>query len=166
MSYFKRLLTAPRFDDEVKTQQAYMLHVIVWTLICVPIPFVIYSFFRTPEAIARTLIQAGFGETVNVILLIMLRRGFVRAASVLQVSAFWLFFTATAFTGTGVHGEAYLIGYALVITIAGILMGGNGALIFTLLSLLAGGLMRPALGRPQRRSSLGESRVGPGLQRG
>lgn len=141
MSYFKRLLTAPRFDDEVKTQQAYMLHVIVWTLICVPIPFVIYSFFRTPEAIARTLIQAGFGETVNVILLIMLRRGFVRAASVLQVSAFWLFFTATAFTGTGVHGEAYLLGYALVITIAGILMGGNGALIFTFLSLLAGGLM-------------------------
>lgn len=141
MSYFKRLLTAPRFDDEIKTQQAYMLHVIVWTLICVPIPFVIYSFFRTPEAIARTLIQAGFGETINVILLIMLRRGFVRAASVLQVSAFWLFFTATAFTGTGVHGEAYLIGYALVITIAGILMGGNGALIFTLLSLLAGGLM-------------------------
>jgi len=141
MSYLKRLFTAPTFEDEIKTQQAYMLHVIVWTLICVPIPFVIYAFFRTPENIIRSLIQAGFGETVNIILLIMLRRGYVKAASIVQVSAFWFFFTATALTGSGVHGEAYLLGYTLVIAIAGILLGGNGALTLTFLSLAAGGLM-------------------------
>jgi len=141
MNSLKRLFTAPTFEDEVKTQQAYMLHVILWTLICVPIPFVIYSLSRTPENITRTFIQAGFGETVNIILLIMLRRGFVRAATIIQVSAFWLFFTATAMTGSGVRGEAYLLGYGLVIAIAGILMGGIGALTFTCLSLAAGGLM-------------------------
>ena len=141
MNSLKRLFTAPTFEDEVKTQQAYMLHVILWMLVCVPIPFVIYSLSRTPENITRTFIQVGIGETVNVILLIMLQRGFVRAATIIQVSAFWLFFTATAMTGSGVRGEAYLLGYGLVIAIAGILMGGVGALTFTCLSLAAGGLM-------------------------
>src|SRR5258706_9445674 len=141
MNSLKGLFTAPIFDDEIKTQQAYMLHVIVWTLICVPIPFVIYSVLRTPENITRVFVQTGFGETVNIILLILLRRGFVRAASIIQVSAFWLFFTVTALTGSGIRGEAYLLGYGLVIVIAGILIGGTGALIFTCLSLAAGGVM-------------------------
>jgi PAS domain S-box-containing protein len=141
MNSHRRLFTAPVFEDEVKTQQAYLLHVIVWTLICVPIPFVIYSLLRTPENISRTFAQVGFGETVNIILLVMLRRGYVRAATILQVSAFWLFFTATALTGSGIRGEAYLLGYGLVIAIAGILIGGTGALIFTGLSLTAGGIM-------------------------
>jgi len=141
MSYLKKLFTAPTFEDEIKTQQAYMLHVILWTLICVPIPFVIYALFQTPENIIRAVIQAGFGETVNIILLIMLRRGHVKTASIVQVSAFWFFFTVTALTGSGVRGEAYLLGYTIVIAIAGILLGGNGALTFTFLSLAAGGLM-------------------------
>jgi PAS domain S-box-containing protein len=141
MTYLKKLFTAPTFDDEVKTQQAHMLHIIVWTLICVPIPFVIYSVIRTPENITRVFVQTGFGEMVNIILLILLRRGLVRAASIIQVSVFWLFFTATALTGSGIHGEAYLLGYGLVIAIAGILIGETGALIFTCLSLTVGGIM-------------------------
>ncbi len=85
--------------------------------------------------------QAGVGWVINFALLIMLRRGYVRSASIAQVSAFWLFFTATAVTGSGVQGEAYLLGYGLVIAVAGILLGRNGALIFTFLSLASGWLM-------------------------
>ncbi len=141
MNSLKRLFNAPTFEDEVKTQQAYLLNVILWMLICAPIPYVIYSLFRTPENVTRALIQAGFGETVNIILLIMLRRGLVRAASIIQVSAFWFFFTASAITGSGVNGEAYLLGYGLVIVVAGVLLGGTGAFLFTCLSLMAGGFM-------------------------
>jgi len=141
MKSLKGLFTPPVFEDELKTQQAYLLNIILWMLICVPIPFVIYSIFLAPENSIRTFIQAGFGETVNIILLIMLRRGFVKAATIIQVSAFWFFFTATAVTGSGVQGEAYLLGYGLVIAIAGILIGGTGALTFTFISLAAGGLM-------------------------
>jgi PAS domain S-box-containing protein len=141
MTFFKKLFTAPIFDDEIKTQQAYMLYIILWVLVCVPIPFVIYTLLQTPESLNRTLLQAGFGETVNVFLLFILSRGYVRAASIIQVSAFWLFFTATAFTGGGVQGESYLLGYGLVIAIAGILLGGTGASVFTFLSLATGGWM-------------------------
>jgi PAS domain S-box-containing protein len=141
MMSFKRIVAAPVFDDEIKTQQAYMLHIILWTLVCVPIPFIIYTFLFIPESSSRILSLAAFGETANIILLLMLRRGYVRSASILQASAFWLFFTFIAFTGNGVQGEAYLLGYVLVIVISGILLGGAGASVFTLLSIAAGGWM-------------------------
>ena len=141
MKQLKSWLTPPVFDDELKTEQTYLLHIIVWTLIWVPIPFVIYSFLRNPEYIDRTVIQAGFGEFANFIVLFLLRRGFVKTASILQVTLFWLFFTITAITGSGVYGEAYLLGYGLVIAIAGILLGGSGALVFTTLSLASGAVM-------------------------
>jgi PAS domain S-box-containing protein len=141
MKSFGEIFAAPVFEDEIKTQQAYMLNVILWTLVCVPIPAVLYTLVITPANTSRILIQTAFGETANVFLLIMLRRGYVRAASIIQASAFWFFFTATASTGTGVQSEAYLLGYGLVIAIAGILLGGTGASVFTFLALAAGGWM-------------------------
>lgn len=128
MRFLKRMFAPPKFDDEFKTQQAYMLHIILWTLVFVPIPYVIYTLVWNPEDLPRALAQAAFGEVANILLLITLHRRFVNAACILQVSAFWLFFTVTAFTGKGVQGEAYLIGYTLVITIAGILLGGSARL--------------------------------------
>jgi len=141
MNFLKQVFSPPIFDDELKTQQAYLLHIILWTLIFVPIPYVIYIFFLNPGDTSRALSQAAFGETVNIILLIALHRGFVQTVSITQVGAFWFFFSATAFTGSGVQGEAYLIGYTLVIAIAGILLGGTGAFAFTVLSLISGALM-------------------------
>lgn len=141
MKFLKRIFKSPVFEDEPKTQQAYMLNIILWSLVFVPIPYLIYTLILNPEDALRALIQITFGEVTNILLLIVLHQGFVKAVSVIQVSAFWFFFTATAFTGNGVQGEAYLIGYTLVITIAGILLGGTGALIFTFLSLLSGALM-------------------------
>ena len=82
MTDFKKIFAAPVFDDESKTQQAYLLNVILWTLVCVPIPFLIYALALTPENFSRTLIQIVSGETANIILLLMLRRGYVGAASI------------------------------------------------------------------------------------
>ena len=141
MNVLKRILTPPVFEDEIKTEKAYLFHVILWTLVCVPIPYLLFIFTKGTQYQTRALIQAGFGEAINIFLLAMLRRGHVRLASILQISAFWLFFTLTAITGNGVQGEAYLLGYGLVIAIAGILLGGGGALIFTFLSLTSGWLM-------------------------
>lgn len=141
MTFLKRLFTPPAFDDESKNHQAFLLHVILWTLIFVPIPLVIYTIIATPQYIDRTLTQAAFGETVNIFLLYLLRRGDVRLACQIQISAFWFFITVTAVTDGGVQGEAYLLGYSLVIGIAGILLGGRGAMLFTILSLVAGWFM-------------------------
>jgi PAS domain S-box-containing protein len=141
MKQLKKILSPPVFEDDIKTQRAYLLNILIWTLLCVPIPYVLYTFLLAPENLTRALVQSVYGEAVNIILLWMLHRGFVKAASIIQVAAFWLFFTVSAATGSGVKGEAYLIGYGLVIAIAGLLLGGRGALLLTILSVVAGGAM-------------------------
>jgi PAS domain S-box-containing protein len=141
MIELKRLFSPPIFEDEVKTRQANLLNIILWGLILIPIPYVLFQWIATPENARRALFQAGFGEIVNLILLFLLHRGYVRTASILQVCLFWLFFTVSAFTGDGVHGEAYLLGYPLVIVIAGILLGERATTLVTLGSLISGGTM-------------------------
>src|SRR5687767_8706962 len=98
MTILRRLLTAPIFEDEVKTRQAYLLNIILWSLILIPIPYVFYTWIAAPENLSRVLVQAGFGETANLVLFYLLHRGHVHAASILQVCLFWLFFTVSAFT--------------------------------------------------------------------
>ncbi|MBI5352629.1 MAG: PAS domain S-box protein [Chloroflexi bacterium] len=118
-----------------------MLHAILWGLVLVPVPYVLYVALETPEDLSRALIQGGVGEAINFFLLYLLYRGFVHAASLIQVGAFWLFFTATSLTGSGVQGEGYLLGYPLVIVIAGILTSERITFGVTVLSLVSGGLM-------------------------
>jgi PAS domain S-box-containing protein len=138
---FKRLFTPPIFEDEVKTRQANLLNIILWGLILIPIPYVLFQWIAVPENVRRVLIQAIVGESINIILLYVLHRGYVRTASILQVCLFWLFFTVSALTSDGVHGEAYLLGYPLVIVIAGILLGERATTLITLASVISGGLM-------------------------
>ena len=131
-------LKPPVFENEEKTHQAYILNVILWVLVAVPIPYLLYTIIKFSEETPRAVIQAGVGELINIFLLVMLHRGYVRFAAETQVVAFFLFFTMTAATGSGVHGEAYLLGFPLVIVIAGILLGGWGVVLSTSASLTVG----------------------------
>jgi PAS domain S-box-containing protein len=138
MKFIQEVIKPPVFDDEEKTHQAYLLNIILWALIVVPLPYLLYILFAQPEMAARAWVQTIVGETVNIFLLFLLRRGHVRTASLIQTLAFWLFFTATAFTAYGVQDESYLFGYPLVILIAGLLLGTRAAASFTVLCLLSG----------------------------
>ena len=138
---WKRLFAHPVFDDEIKTNRAYILNVIVWALIFAPFPYLLYALIRAPEIAERAVLQVCFDEAISVFLLFLLKKGRVRAASMVLVAAFWLLFTVSAATGSGIHGESYLLGYSLVISVAGILFGGRGAIALTILSLTVGGMM-------------------------
>jgi two-component system, LuxR family, sensor kinase FixL len=137
----RQWLTPPVFEDEEKTQRAFMLHVMLWALIFVPVPYVLYVLIQIPANIGRALAQAIFSETVNLFLLFLLKRGHVRPAAIIQMVAFWAFCTASAVTGGGVRGTSYLLGYGLIIIIAGVLLGGRGALVATIGVILSGGVM-------------------------
>jgi len=134
-------LKPPKFADETKTHQAFILHIILWALICIPIPYAILSLITSPENAALTLTQVIVSELINIGLMILLRRGQVWLASALQVGAFWLFFTWAAATGAGVNGPGYMLGYGVVVVISGILLGWRGAAITTAASLISGGVV-------------------------
>ena len=137
----KNLLSPPQFENEEDTHQAYLLHVILWGSVLVPLPYMLYFALYIPQESYRALLQGAVGESINIVLLILLRRGYIRAASFGQVFTFWAFFTISAFTGVGIQGESYLLGYPLVIIISGILLGGHITLGVTIISLLSGLLM-------------------------
>jgi PAS domain S-box-containing protein len=138
MLLIKLLLTPPTFADEEKTHQAYLLHFILLTLITIPIPFVAYLLIRRPEESSRALLLIAISEFIHISLFIILRRGYVQLASVIQVVTIWLFFATASITSSSIYGMAYMLGNGLVITIAGILLGSRGALATTLLVIVEG----------------------------
>lgn len=139
--FLKDLFKPPMFENEEETHQAFLLNVILWGLVIVPVPYVIFSFVAENEIPWRAVIQSGVGEAVNFFLLFLLKRRYVRIASALQVALLWAFFSVSAFTGVGVQGESYLLGYPLVIIIAGLLLGGPVALGVAVVSVLSGLVM-------------------------
>lgn len=141
MKSVREFLKPPVFEDEQKTHQAYLLNIVILGLILIPIPYVIYALFINPQNAGRALIQGGVGELINIFLFLMLRRGRVHFVSVTLVISFWAFFSISAITGVGVQGESYMLGYPLVIVIAGILLGSNFAMGVAIFSLLSGFLM-------------------------
>lgn len=141
MNMLREWLAPPVFDDAEKTHQANLLQFILLTLIVIPIPFVAYLLIRRPEESNRALMLITVSEIIHITLFIILRRGYVRMASVIQVITIWLFFAAASVTSSSIYGVAYLLGNGLVITIAGILLGGRGALAMTLLVIMEGGAL-------------------------
>lgn len=134
----KNIFSPPQFESNEDNHQAYLLNVILWGLVVVPIPYVLFYLIRSSEGAGRAVAQAIVGEALNIFLLVLVHRRRVRLASYLQVSSLWLFFMVSAFTGDGVRGESYLVGFPLVIIIAGLLLGGRVAFATAFLSILSG----------------------------
>ncbi len=128
----------PALEDEENARQAYYLNIIVWTLVFIPIIYLAYILAEKPSQIPRTLVQVGVGEVVNLLIIRLLHRGNIRAATLIQIGALWLFFTLSAITGEGARGESYLLGYPLVIMVTGILKHKRVAIGVTALSLATG----------------------------
>jgi PAS domain S-box-containing protein len=141
MGPLKKFFAAPVFDDEEKTHQAYLLHVIISVLIITPILYAIYVLIVMPEESSRALAFIAVEEIVSIIPFIILRYGYVFSAAVIEIASIWLFFLLISVTSSGVYGLSYLLGNGLVITIAGILLGGRGAWSMTFLAVVEGGLM-------------------------
>src|SRR5215204_3407684 len=92
MYWLESLLTPPVFEDEEKTHQAYLLHVILLTLISIPLPFIIYLLIKRPEEAGRALTIIVASEIINITLFALLKRGYVRQIAVLHIAIIWLIF--------------------------------------------------------------------------
>ncbi len=138
MMRIRQILKPPVYADEKSSRQSMILHIILWSLLILAVIYLVFSLVFSPYTAAEDAVIAGVGIAANIILLILLHRGYLRLAAILQVAIFWSEFTVIAFALNGVSGPAYMMGYILVILIAGILLEGRGALVMTVLSLLSG----------------------------
>jgi K+-sensing histidine kinase KdpD len=70
-------------------------------------------------------------------LLLLVRVGLVRQVSVAFLTLLWLLITVWIFTSSGISSDSSTLVYALIVVLAGLLLGGRAAVLFTLVSSLA-----------------------------
>ncbi len=131
----KQLLSPPIFpEDDEKTRAAAVLH----TLLLVITGVLLFSTLR-----AVLIAFEPFGFLLNFIilpvpiaLLFFLRRGYVRASSLVTVFGFWLIVTVIGAVLTGLT-LVILSCYYVLVTLAGIVINRRASAIITLMSVVA-----------------------------
>lgn len=130
-----RLFAPPAFEnDRNKTWTASILNTILWFVLVIVVIYFVFSLFTLwlpGMAVATTII------VVDLVELVLMRRGYVRPASILLCVTFWLVLTAGSFSTGGIQGTS-AASYFGVILIAGLLLGARAAVAFAGLSILAG----------------------------
>lgn len=136
-----KLLAPPVFTgDEEKTHIAQMLNVILLSVVIFLGGFIAIR-------VARGLDPVGIQNLSNVSLLLLMlvllgvmRRGFVRAASLMLVTLSWANLMYQAWLFGGVRDSAFLAGIIIVL-LANLLLGWRAGVAFAVLTIAAGWLM-------------------------
>jgi PAS domain S-box-containing protein len=136
LNKLKKWLSPPVFEDEEKTRIAKISNTVLLSVIAV---LGVYTFAR-PELFLQDS-QAVIANSIILLLLIsqllVLRRGWVRAASIMVTSLAWVNLTAQAWIFGGVR-DASFAAYILIILVANLLLGWQAGVMFLGLSILAG----------------------------
>jgi GAF domain-containing protein len=140
-AWIRQLFAAPVFEDEEKTRVARLLHTVLLTFLAgsaliTGIALALYAKSADPELIFTLL--SGLGMMIIVVVLIVVARfGWLRLAAFVVLALSWLVITAWIYTVSGIGSDSSPIMYVLVTVLAGLLLGGRGAIYFTLASAVA-----------------------------
>ncbi len=133
MQILRKLFKPPVFEDETKTRLAGWLHVILMTAMSLLILFSIPALFITPE-ISRILIELTL-IVWSVIMLVLLRRGYVEQAAFLMTLTLWVVVSYGTYQSGGFRGSI-MASYFAIALIAQLLLGTRTGLIFGGLSII------------------------------
>jgi len=136
---FRKFFASPVFpEDEDKTRSASILNVIGWS-----------AMFVVAVLLMVRIIQGRDTNMVEVNLLLILilfaialmlflsRQGYMKTASILLVTTVWMGLSYLTWVADGIRDVAFF-GYSIPILMAGLLLGWQGALSFTVLSIFSG----------------------------
>ncbi len=137
----RQYLSPPTFENDVaQTRTARLLNILMLLQIATSITVGPLLFFTSSDTESADLLTITIIIGVLVVslgLLVALHRGHVRPVGlVVSLMLFAVAFANVAFFG-GIN-SSNAVGFALVIAVSGLLLGGNTALVFTGLSVIAG----------------------------
>ncbi len=134
----KQLL--PISGEEEKTRITRLLYTALSTLLIFTLGIMVFTLalygWPPPPTQAGVLLAGGSMALISAALLFLTQRGFLRLASVVLLSLMWLIISGWIVTISGISSDSSPLVYALIIVLAGLLLGGRGAIFFTLASLL------------------------------
>jgi signal transduction histidine kinase/CheY-like chemotaxis protein len=132
-NWFKRFITAPTFPDEDKTRAARLLHAILLIMWAVVIVSAIPSVVLAGDKLVSFLIWLALVIPVA-IATGLLHVGQVKAGSTVFLVGAWLLLTSSTFAfGGSISPTAN--SFILIVVIAGLLLGGRGAVIAAVVNI-------------------------------
>ncbi len=137
VTHFKRFLASPFFeDDEEKTRQAGLLHLILLAAMGNCLLLLPSVFFASPTYLpALVIISLWFPLALGS--LFLLRRGRLKLAGGFFLGAGWFTLTFSSFIAGGVQNVPFVAHVALIL-IAGFIYGTRAGVIYTVLAILSG----------------------------
>ena len=137
-SLLKSIFFPPRFEDEEKTRIARILTIITWAIIVVVIGLMLTWLIRgsSEHLGAYAYLANGFIIVMALGILILIRRSYVQAASLVFLCMLWGNITFQALTSDGVRGSVSLV-YMLILILSSLLIGWKASIIFSGISVLS-----------------------------
>jgi GAF domain-containing protein len=136
---FRKFFASPVFaEDEDKTRSAAILNILGWSTMFIVATILI---IRIVEGRDINLVEVNLALTLIVIaialMLFLSRQGYIRTAGLLFVTTIWMGLSYLTWIADGIRDVAFF-GYSIPILMAGLLLGWQGALSFTILSIFSG----------------------------
>ena len=136
---FRKFFAAPVFsEDEDKTRSAAILNILGWSTMFIVVTLLI---IRIVEGRDINLVEVNLALTLIVIaiafMLFLSRQGYIRTAGLLFVTTIWMGLSYLTWIADGIRDVAFF-GYSVPILMAGLLLGWQGAISFTILSIFSG----------------------------
>jgi GAF domain-containing protein len=136
---FRKFFAAPVFsEDEDKTRSAAILNVLGWSTMFIVVTLLV---IRIVEGRDINLVEVNLALTLIVIaialMLFLSRQGYIRTAGLLFITTIWMGLSYLTWIADGIRDVAFF-GYSIPILIAGLLLGWQGAISFTILSIFSG----------------------------
>src|SRR5262245_7216201 len=139
IGWIKFILAPPVVDRAPETTRtARVVHTIALALAAFQLIAILLPVYGGSPA--RRYVLSGSAVVISVLVLLVVRRGHIRAASLMIVIGVWLLLTAGAGTSGGLHGPAFSA-YVVPVMCAGLLLGFRAAIWTTAATVAAGTAM-------------------------
>jgi len=139
LKLLRAVFAAPVFpEDEDKTRKARYANAIALALIVIILGYEVVARLTSGSTKLGLFDLIIFAVVITIMAgLSLLRRGYVRLASILLVFLIWLASNGAAATSFGIRDTSFIINLSIIL-MAGLLLGWQASVVITLLSIFAG----------------------------
>jgi GAF domain-containing protein len=135
----RKFFASPVFaEDEDKTRSAAILNILGWSTMFIVVTLLL---IRIVEGRDINLVEVNLVLILIVVaialMLFLSRQGYIRTSGLLFVTTVWMGLSYLTWIADGIRDVAFF-GYSIPILMAGLLLGWQGAMSFTILSIFSG----------------------------
>ena len=141
LAWTRRVFVPQVYDDEEKARVSWLLVVVLLALLVasllITLAAAVYYALAADAESQFVLFSGAVMILVFAGLLLLARLGLVRLASAVLLTLVWILITVWILTNSGIASDNSILVYALLVVLAGLLLGGRAAVFFTVSSSLA-----------------------------